>query len=198
MRMNWLVILGVFVVLVGVSILLQVFFGFRLPIVRTALAILFLFIGARMLLSAWSPSRLSGDHTSMMSESLFRPEQATGGKLKYDILFSKGTVDLTQLPPLEHDLTVEVNTVFSSALVRVGPSVPYEVEGSAAFGAVQLPTGEQAGFGPVYRNAPTGASGPRLRLKLNAVFGHCRLEEGRGALTEPRAMVPPPTERHAQ
>jgi len=90
----------------------------------------------------------------------------------------KAVVDLTHLPRLKRDLTVEINTAFSVTVVKVDPAFNYEVEGSAVFGSVQLPGGQQATFGGVRQELPASRlGGPRLRLKPAAVFGRCQLEE---------------------
>lgn len=181
--MNWSVLLGLFVVLVGVSILLQAVFHIHIPVFRTGLALFFVFLGVRMLVHTWkpAPAQTPGVTESVMQESIFRPESTAGGALKYDAVFSKAVVDLTHLPRLERDLTVEINTVFSSTVVKVDPTFNYEVEGSAMFGSVQLPDGQQASFGEVRKELPAGRQeGPRLRLKLATVFGSCQLEETLG------------------
>jgi hypothetical protein len=180
MKMSWSILLGLFVILAGVSILLQAVFHIHIPIFRTGLALILIFLGVRMLFQAWTPAQAptSPETQAVMTESIFRPEAVTGGSLKYDVIFSKGLVDLTHLPRLERDLTVEINSVFSATVVKVDPSFNYEVEGSAAFGAVQLPDGQQTAFGGLLREVPgTREGGPRLRLKLAAVFGACKLEE---------------------
>jgi predicted membrane protein len=180
MKMNGSVLLGVFVVLVGVSILLQAVFHIHIPVFRTGFALFLIFLGARMLVHIWLPApvKSSAETESVMQEAVFRPESTTGGALKYDAVFSKAVVDLTHLPRLESDLTVEINTIFGFTVVKVDPTFTYEVEGSAMFGSVQLPDGQQVSFGGVRRELPASRQeGPRLRLKLATVFGACQLQE---------------------
>jgi predicted membrane protein len=184
MKMNWSVLLGIFVVLVGVSILLQAVFHIHVPVFRTGFALFLIFVGVRMLIHLWgpAPAKSFAEVESVMQETVFRPESTAGGALKYDAVFSKTVVDLTRLPRLESDLTVEINTVFGLTVVNVDPAFNYEVEGSAMFGSVQLPDGQQVSFGGVRRELPAGRQeGPRLRLKLSTVFGACQLQEARVA-----------------
>lgn len=182
MKMNFTVLVGGFVVLMGVSILAQALFNVQLPLMRTAVALFFLFIGFKLLVSAWTPEKLrrEGTATAVMTEQRFAPT-TSAPELKYDVLFSKGLVDLTQMPKPDKPIAVEVNSVFSSTEVLVDPTWPVVVEGSSAFGEVRMPNRSAATFGAAsYRTTASTDAQPLLRLKVNAVFGNCLVLEQRG------------------
>jgi hypothetical protein len=173
---SWGVVIGLLIVLAGLSIVLRAWFHIDLPLFRTAAGLVLLFLGARLLLHAWFPQRM-GPMPMDRIGSRFEPHQPVSGALKYDVLFSEGLVDLTKLPPLERDLRVEVNVVFGMAKILLDPSVPYELEASAAFGEVRMPDQHAISFGGRQYQSPAPVTGPRLRLKVSAVFASCAVEE---------------------
>jgi predicted membrane protein len=192
MKMNFAIFFGVLVVLAGISILLDAVFHIHLPLVRTAVALFFIFFGVRILTGAWGTRDFvrASEGSVLMGDTRFAPT-ATADKLKYDIIFGRGIVDLTGLPRPEKPIDVEVNTVFGSAQIAIDPSWPVAIDGSAAFGDVRLPDQQRAAFGAAhYQNEPTSTQ-PLLRLKVNSVFSSAEVIQ-RGALPPP-TMLPRPS-----
>ena len=96
---------------------------------------------------------------------------------KYSIVFSRGTVDLSQLAKNGEGAWAEVTVVFGNALVKVDPAVPREVEINTAFGEVHLPNQTTGNIGNYHYRPPGQTGEPRLHLKLNVVFGGCQVIE---------------------
>jgi predicted membrane protein len=189
MKMNWAILFGLMIVLVGTSIILNAVFHIDVPLVRTALALFLVFLGARMLLDAWKPHRAEDtDATAVMRESRFEPIRLPDGDFKYDLVFSRGILDLTRLPPPDRDVTVTVNAVFGHATIYVDPAIPYDVAGSAAFGQAKMPNRSSVAFGDT-RFAPGADGAAKMHLKVNAVFGGCEVIERAGNGTARSAIA---------
>lgn len=190
MKMSFPLFLGLLVVLVGLSIVLEAIFKTHVPLLRSALALLLVVLGVRMLIGAWSPRPVEASTTgsAVMSNVRYVPT-SPAEQLKYDIIFGRGTIDLTQLPKPERPMTVEVNAIFSNATVTIDPSWPVWVEGSSAFAQVRMPDQSSAVFGTALYRTGDGNSQPLIRLRVNAVFGSCSvLESGSAPKTRPGAI----------
>jgi hypothetical protein len=191
MKMNWILFLGLFVVLLGLSIVLNAVFRIDFPLVRTAFALFVVFLGLRILVHAWrAPRAGDAEGTSVLSASTFIPKHLPNGDLQYDVIFSSGLIDLRALPASERDVTVVVNSIFASSVVYVDPAIPYDVSGSAAFGEARMPNRSSVAFGET-RYAPRAAATPKLHLKVNAVFGACEVVERTGLPSPSSGVVVP-------
>jgi predicted membrane protein len=179
---------GLVVILIGLSILLEGVFHVDIPIFKIALGLLFLYLGARMLLAVFSGGGRHGrdDDAAIFSNRSYSPSTGDADRLKYDIIFGRGVVDLTRVPREGPDRRVEVNAVFGNATVKIDPAVPLEVEVNAAFGDARLPDHSTTALGS-FRYRPQGQDKqePKLHLKLNVVFGACQVIE--------QPMPPPAT-----
>jgi predicted membrane protein len=171
---------GLVVILFGLSILLEGVFHIDIPVFRIALGLLLLYLGARMLLNVFSGSDRhgSGDDPAVFSNRSYSPSTGDGDRLKYDIIFGRGVVDLTKIAREGGDRRVEVNVIFGSALVKIDPAAPLEVEVNAAFGDARLPDHSTTALGS-FRYRPPGQDkqDPKVRIKLNVVFGSCQVVE---------------------
>jgi hypothetical protein len=176
--LNWGIAVGCLVMLAGLSILLRTMFRVELPLFRTFGGILLILVGVRVILHAWMPVQYLREAHADRTGALLQPHQIGPGGLKYDVIFSEGVVDLTRLDPPAQDLNVEVNVIFGAATVRLDPSVPFDLQASAAFGEVRLPDQRSLSFGELRSGSPGEAQGPRIHLKVSAVFASCRVEEG--------------------
>jgi hypothetical protein len=172
--------LGLVVILFGLSILLEGVFHIDIPVFRIAVGLVLMYLGARMLLNVFSGGGRHGrsDDSAVFSDREYRPNPGEGGRLKYDIIFGRGVVDLTKVARDGADRRVEVNAVFGSATVKIDPSVPTEIEVNVAFGDARLPDHGTTALGS-FRYRPPGQDKqePKLHLKLNAVFGSCQVIE---------------------
>jgi predicted membrane protein len=88
-------------------------------------------------------------------------------------------VDLTKVAREAGERRVEVNVVFGSALVKIDPATPLEVEVNAAFGDARLPDQSTTALGSFRYRASNQdkQQAPKVRIKLNVVFGSCQVLE---------------------
>ena len=184
MKMNFSIFVGMLVLLAGASILLDAIFGVHLPLVRSAVALFLIFAGVRLLVGAWGPRANDESHlgSALMTDMRFAPT-ASADRLKYDVIFGRGTIDLTGMPRPQKPMQVEVNAIFSTAELTIDPSWPVAIEGNSAFGEVRLPGDSRAGFGSAHYRSDTAGT-PLVTIKVNAVFGSAQV-------VAPGRAVPP-------
>jgi hypothetical protein len=189
MRFTFPLFFGALVLLAGASILIDAIFKVHVPFVRSAFAVLLIFFGVQLLIGAWAPvvRNTSSNGSAVMSELHFAPTVAAS-PMKYDVIFGRGTIDLTQLPKPDQTLNVELNAIFSSATLTVDPSWPMVIEASSAFGEVRMPDQSFATFGTA-RYATTDAATPVLRVRINTVFGSCHVLTSAAHETKPPQKV---------
>jgi hypothetical protein len=189
MRTNPGLLLGLFILMAGISIILNAIFHIRIPLFRVTFGLFFVYLGVRVLAGGWWHSSRWGDGPVIMAEERIAPTESTSVYSKYDVVFGKAIVDLTRLPPLTRDLTVEVNSVFGSAQVLLDPRLPFDIESSSAFGRVSLPNNEVVTFGErAYQRPGQDKAGPRLHLKIHVVFGSGDVVEQGGSSLPPNSL----------
>jgi hypothetical protein len=180
MKFTLAAVLGILVLVAGLSIILGSVLDIHLPLFRSAVALVLILLGVRMLFGAWAPARKgSADSTSVLfEERVLGPTSAAPARMKYDVVFGRGVIDLTTLPRDALDRTVEINSIFGAAEVRVDSATPYEVDGTAAFGETRTPgPGRSAsGFGSFHYQPPSAVP-PLLHIKVNSVFGSSEVIE---------------------
>ena len=161
---------GVVLILVGVWFLLRRLIPAQIPVFRLIIAALFVYIGIRVL--AGGPFGRPG-RAPIFSESHLH--YTPGWNRDYNIIFGRGTVDLTGVSIAGAGVRTEVNVVFGSGILRVNPAQPVRIDMSSAFGTVEAPGGRSVAFGDtVYTSSSYRDGSPALEVRATAVFG--RLE----------------------
>lgn len=189
MRLSFVVLLGALIALAGISIILNALFKIDLPILRLALGIFFIYLGVVFILGG-SPHPRS-DWSDFSAQSRFAPHSVSKQDLKYDVMFGRSVVDLTELEPRDQPRRLEINVVFGEALVKLDPAIPYELEASSVFGAARLPDHRMANFGSLRYLPKDQHKGPLLHIKLNVVFGSAEVVEATGKARRLRASAEP-------
>jgi hypothetical protein len=168
MKMGGSVLFGLFFVLFGISILLRIFFGLNIPLVRTAFALFIVYIGIRMLVGGdwgiranWA-RKDSHNVTFDHSDFTFEPS----ARNHYSTVFGSSTVDLRNAAAENKDLEIHVSTVFGETKVIVDSSKPYSIRANAAFGEVKMPNDNMVAFGTLNYASPS-AAGPSATSKTN-------------------------------
>lgn len=183
---------GIFLLLVGVSILLRVFTGINLPLGRIAVGVFLIYIGIRVLSGThwrcWKQNCLTdpkNENTVIFGEGSFKADTDKQGKhgKNYQIVFGKGTIDLTNLAKLTPDQrpeAIEINVVFGEGIVLLDATTQIQIQANAAFGEARMPNGDMVAFGSMnqYFPKPDMVVGkpPVFKIHGNVVFGALRFE----------------------
>jgi hypothetical protein len=159
---------GLLVVLIGISIVFEAIFQVHLPIVRIALGLFFIYLGVRFL----TGRRWHDGETHMrgvFSDDSYAP--SGGNRVKHDVIFGRGVVDLTRLAHDGAEVRAEVNTIFGATIVKIDSAVPLEIEVSSAFAEARLPDQSVTAIGSLHYRPAGQKDAPRLHVRLNVVFG---------------------------
>jgi hypothetical protein len=156
---------GVLLIAVGVWFILRRFFPFHVPVLRLIVAVVFVYLGIRVLVHG----QLAG-HPGPFFES--RQTYAAGWTRDYNVIFGNGDVDLTSVALGSSSVRAQVNVVFGSGVLHVNPALPVRIDMSAAFGTVEAPDGRSVSFGDTLYTSPSYRDGaPALVVRAVAVFG---------------------------
>ena len=162
---------GIFLVLIGVSILIRVFFNIEFPIFRIFFGLLFIALGINLVFGRHKV--FSDSKNIIFGETSFNVRESHG---KYNVVFSKGVTDLTSLPAKDESAKIEVNTVFGENIVYIKKIAPVKIRANSVFGHIELPDGNEIAFGTNhYTSAAFDKNTPHLQLELNTVFGSTRI-----------------------
>ena len=177
MKVSSKMVLGIFLVLLGLSMILNTLFKIDLPVFRIMVACVLLWLGVRMLVG-WNRWEVKADdpNSAVFSSRTFVPEK---GAAQYNIIFSKGRVDLTKVDISQADFDVEVTTVFGDSHVELRKDTPFEVESKAVFAESRMPDENVNVLGSIRYRSEDAKSAPRkVRIRANTVFGSFRVGRG--------------------
>lgn len=159
---------GIFLLVAGSVVLLNILFGFNLPLFRIFFGVMLIFWGIKMVFGNHCRfegragiSKSDNENSVVFSSGNFSPKSVSELQQKYSTVFGSTVLDLTSLSANEADLSVneiEINVVFGEMKVLIPENTNIQVESNAVAGSVNLPA------------APTNPK-KTLNLKVNAVFG---------------------------
>jgi len=159
---------GVALIVLGVWFLVRRYVPFPIPVIRIIIALLFIYLGVRVLVRGPGVHERNTVVFSNRSHMEYSPD---AGK-DYNVVFGSGDVDLSNITVAEKSVRAEVNVVFGSGTLRINPAVPVRLDMSAAFGTIVAPNGRSAAFGEsVYTSNAYKSGAPALEIKATAVFG---------------------------
>jgi predicted membrane protein len=162
---------GILLILIGLSVLIRVFFNIDVPVVRIVFGGLIIFVGISILTG--KPFQFSNTGNVMFGEGKY---DASSGKNEYNVIFGKGVMDLRGMNLQQGKNKIESNTVFGETQILVSKNQAFLIKASTAFGAINLPDGETVAFGSnQVKSASFQESAPYLQIEVNAVFGATRI-----------------------
>jgi hypothetical protein len=183
--MRFVLFVGLFFILGGLSIFADVLFKVHLPLVRILLGLVLIYLGVSMLLRGFHVGQswlLSDPQSIVFQHGVITPSADSAATNELNVLFSQAEVDLTAIPPPAKDREIKLNVVFGNARVRFDPRLPLKVIASAAFAGCRLPAGDQVVFGEqTYRSEGYREGAPAIILRLSVVFGAAELRRSEEA-----------------
>lgn len=142
-------------------------FGINLPIIRTVFAILLIYAGIS-LISGIKP--INHKKTTVFDKVRITPDH---GDIRYSLVFSQGTIDLSNLSASEPS-TIAINVTFSAAEIVLNPAIPTKISVKTAFSSAHLPNEDIISFGTyTYSTHPNTKA--VLEITLNAVFSSVKI-----------------------
>ncbi len=158
---------GVVLIALGAWFMLRRYIPVQIPVVRILIAVLFIYVGIRVLIQG----PVIRDHNTVVFSRTTIPYTPESGR-DYNVIFSSGTVDLSSADVGSSGARAEVNVIFGSGVLRIDAAAPVRVTMSSAFGSVEAPNGSTVAFGDAdYRTASYRDGAPALEVRATAVFG---------------------------
>lgn len=170
MKFGFSVFIGIFLVLLGVSIFLEQFLRIDLPLGKLFLAGSFIYIGYQLI-----KTRLLQQHKSAQANEAPPMEfgehnvkaSAEVANQTFKYIFSSGTIDLRELPEtLPQPITIQA--IFSDVKIWIRNNQAIQLESKSVFGSVTQPNKQAVHFGRHTLNIPHNATNTTV-LKV-----HCR------------------------
>ena len=173
-------VLGVVIIVVGLSVLLGSVFGINIPIIKILVALFFIYLGIKILVGPmnwkFDAEKRSSDHEAIFAEAQFQYPNAKESK-EYVTVFGSSRLDLTANAELTGK-NLETVTVFGESEIYVKKGTPVRIESNTVFAKAELPGRNISAFGSFQYQTPGLKEGdPALDLKVTAVFGSVRVIE---------------------
>lgn len=170
---------GVVLLVAGITIIINVIFHIHIPIFRIIVGAVLVYWGFQIVFKTGGCTRVKTDNNVVFDNADFSCK--AGKNWEYDIVFSKGKVDLTQWKNYPEANYCSVSVVFGSGVVIVDPKTPIIISSESVFGEVVLPNSSSVNFGSkVYRSdgANAGINKNNVkRLKIESVFSSVHIIE---------------------
>ncbi len=146
---------GLFLILLGISLVCKAVFGWDLPILKVAFGCLLIYWGVQVL---FNTPRLS----------LFSRKKY--GTFVYSTVFGSNTVDLSKMT-FDRPTHITSNTAFGSTEIILDKDIPTEINVASFAATVDLPQADLKMVNSQQYITRHGSSKPYLILMINATFG---------------------------
>lgn len=166
---------GAVIILIGLSIILNAVFNIKIPVFSIIIALIFIYLGLKILFGSFGIK--TSKNTVVFSSSDLK---SSNKNEEYNIIFGRGTIDLTDIDLEEKQLFYEINVVFGKADVLIDPNIPLIIKVSSVFAGAHLPDGNVAAIGNNSYISPAYVKGEKfISIEMDAVFGELNIIEKR-------------------
>ena len=166
---------GIILILIGIGLIIKVFFKVDFPIFKFIIAFVFIYIGMRILFGNFNiNSRNWGEGRER--DAIFSERHFTGrgnDENQYSAVFGAAKIDLTDTALIGKDTRIEVNVAFGGTEIYLNKDIPVRIKTDVAFGGVEYPDGDKSGaFGTSTFTSPNlNENDPHLYIRANVAFG---------------------------
>jgi len=164
---------GSVVILIGLSIILNAVFNIKIPVFSIIIALVFIYLGLRILFGSFGIK--TSRNTVVFSSNDIK---SSNKNEEYNIIFGKGSIDLSNIELDDEHLDFEVNVVFGRADVMIDPAKPFIIKVSSVFSGAHLPDGNVAAIGNNSYVSPGYVKGQKyISVNADVVFGALNIIE---------------------
>jgi hypothetical protein len=164
---------GALIILAGVLLIIKNVFHVEIPVMGIIFPIVIITLGISLLTGFKGKS--TDSQRAIFSESTVTADSANA---EYSVVFGKGVYDLRNIKLADKIVKVEINSVFSSAIVKVDPATPMRIKVESAFAGGTVVQGKVAAFGDnIYRSASFKEDAPFVDVEAHVVFGNLQVKE---------------------
>ncbi len=169
---------GALLIIIGITAIVNVLFHIHIPLARIIFAFLLIYIGI------WFLSGGRFGWPQQGNNVIFNDLQITVTKPsteEYNVIFAKGTVDLTGITMDKGIIKVKLNVVFGSGVIKINPAIPTKIIIDSPFAAARMPDGNNITFGSgyTYQTKTFKEDQDYLVIKADVVFGSLDVIENR-------------------
>lgn len=136
--MNYLY--GILFTILGILIVARNVFKVNIPVFKIAFGMLFIFIGISLFIS--EPGE-SNNNIFFSNKAI----QVTDLDKEYNLIFSRGTIDLSKVSPQNKGQKLKINTIFSDGTIVINPQTPALISTNSAFAITETPDDASISFG---------------------------------------------------
>jgi len=169
---------GFFLIGIGIFLLVKYYFRLSIPTIRIIVGVFFIAIGLAWLLGDFQVG-LRND--IIFNKGVIHADKAND---EYNIVFSNGIIDLTNLDLEGGKTEVEVNVVFGNGVIRINADVPTVIEVKGAFARAETPDGSFITFGEHSYRTHGVDDGKVLYIEANVAFGQLKIIKVQGETEE--------------
>ncbi len=167
---------GAVVILIGLSIILNAVFNIKIPVFSIIIALIFIYLGLKILFGSFGIK--TSKNTVVFSSSDIK---SSNKNEEYNIIFGRGSIDLSEVELDDEFLDYEINVVFGKGDVVIDPTKPVIVKVSSVFSGAHLPDGNVAAIGNNSYVSPGYVKGERyISVRADVVFGELNIIEHKG------------------
>jgi predicted membrane protein len=173
MKMGPGIIIGVIIILIGLSILFKDF-----PFFRIVFGILLILWGVSVIVGGFNHRRHwwnKDPNNVIFGESNFKHD---GNVKEYNVVFGKSNFDFRNIPIPEKGTSVSVHTVFGASEIWISKTMPVRITANSAFGEAKMPNGNSSAFGTInYTTESYKEDSVCLDLRIDVAFGSAIVRE---------------------
>lgn len=164
---------GILFLLVGIVLLLNVFFHFHLNIFKLIIGTLIISLGILLLFNGFG---FQDSRNIILKEGVILVSDL---EKEYNILFSSGKLDLSSIELESGVKKFKINNLFSEGKVFLNPKVPTLIHASSVFGELILPDGSSVIFSSRdYKTEDVKPGKGYLEIEANSIFGKLSIFTG--------------------
>lgn len=173
--MSFGIFFGILLILIGIAIIIRVVFNIDIPVFKIFIALLFLYIGIRLLAGDISFHHAkSGENAIFFGETYFKGIPKDN---EYTVVFGYARIDLTNEEPAGEIQKIKINTIFGGSELIINEIQPVRLKADAAFAGAKLPEGNETAFGTVnYQTKPVSKEEGFLDIESHVVFGEFKVD----------------------
>jgi predicted membrane protein len=169
-------VLGAALLAIGAFFFLKYFFKFDSVFYKPFFTILLILIGMNFLLSDFKYGNSPDSNTLFIKDGVLNVNDP---KSEYNVMFTKGTTNFTNLPVGGGNHLVDTNTVFAKNIILIRKDIPVRILVYPTLGLIQLPNGLKIipFFKNIYTTKPFTDESKAINIKINMVFGVVEVRE---------------------
>jgi predicted membrane protein len=166
---------GAVLIVLGVCLILRIFFN--ISISRILVAFILIFIGIKLLIGRKISSSLQDENQVIGGTRVYKTMPRNNSD--YNTIFSKTTYDFRELDTLALPLTkISFNTVFGNTEILLPKCIHVQVRTDAVFASSKMPNGNSIAFGTAnYISDYTDSATTQLMIDANVVFGSIEIKQ---------------------